>query len=162
MNYVYEENKCTDLRVEFKDIHDKVDQLIAARSTPTHFSDTYTPHKSCSYCSNPYHSDNNCPSWRQFSNFSYEQMNTSFSNLGRDSNSNFYNPDWSNQFDFSWSAHTTGNYALQFQELHHSDYLQFDHQDQPSIYQVPQTAPKISLEDTLQAFIQASSQSIKS
>jgi hypothetical protein len=93
MNYVYEENKCTDLRAEFKDIRDQVDQLIAARSTPTHFSHTYTPHKSCSYCSNPYHSDNNCPSWGQFSNFSYEQMNTSFSNPGCDSNSNFYNPD---------------------------------------------------------------------
>jgi hypothetical protein len=41
MNYVYEENKCTDLRAEFKDIRDKVDQLIAARSTLTHFSHTY-------------------------------------------------------------------------------------------------------------------------
>jgi hypothetical protein len=30
MNNVYEENKCIDLRAEFKDIRDKVDQLIAA------------------------------------------------------------------------------------------------------------------------------------
>jgi hypothetical protein len=128
MNNVYQENKCTDLRVEFKDICDKVDQLIAARSTPSHVSHTYTPHKPCSYCSNPYHSDNNCPSWGQFSDFSYEQMNTNFSNLRYDSNSNFYNPDWSNQSDFSWSTQTTGNYAPQFQELHHSDYSQFNHQ----------------------------------
>jgi hypothetical protein len=86
---VYEENKCTDLRVEFNDIRDKFYQLIAIRSTLTHFSYTYTPHKPCSYCSNPYHSDNNCPSWGQFSNFSYEQMNTSFSDLRCDSNSIF-------------------------------------------------------------------------
>jgi hypothetical protein len=85
-------------------------------------------------------------------------MNTSFSNPGYDSNSNFYNPDWSNQFDFSRSTQTAGNYAPQYQELHHSDYLQFNHQAQRSVYQVPQLAPKISLEDTLQAFIQASSQ----
>jgi hypothetical protein len=111
---MYEENKCSDLRAEFKDRRDKVDQLIAARSTVTHFSHTYTPHKPCSYCSNPYHSDNNCPSWGQFSNFSYEQMNTSFFNLGCDSNSNFYNSDWSNQSDFSWQAQTTRNYAPQF------------------------------------------------
>jgi hypothetical protein len=42
--------------------------------------------------------------------------------------------------------------------LHHSDYPQFDHQAQLSAYQVPQPAPKTSLKDTLQAFIQASSQ----
>jgi hypothetical protein len=42
--------------------------------------------------------------------------------------------------------------------LHHSDYPQFDHQAQPFAYQVPQPAPKTSPEDTLQAFIQASSQ----
>jgi hypothetical protein len=89
---MYEENKCIDLRAKFKDIHDKVNQLVAAISTLTHFSHTYTPHKPCSYCSNPYRSDNNCPSWGQFFNFSYEQMNTSFSNPGYDSNSNFYNP----------------------------------------------------------------------
>ena len=73
MNNVYEGNKCTDLQVEFKDIHDKVYQLIAARSTPAHFSHTYTPHKPCSYCSNPYHYYSNYPSWGQPSNFSYEQ-----------------------------------------------------------------------------------------
>jgi hypothetical protein len=119
---MYEENKCIDLRAEFKDIRDKVDQLVAARSTPTHFFHTYTPHKLCSYCSNPCHSDNNCPSWEKFSNFSYEQMNISFSNLECDLNSNFYNLDWSNKSNFSWSAQTTGNYDPQFQELYHSDY----------------------------------------
>jgi hypothetical protein len=49
-------------------------------------------------------------------------MNTSFSNPGFDSNSNYYNLDWSNQSDFSWSAQATGNYAHQFDEVHHSDY----------------------------------------
>jgi hypothetical protein len=42
--------------------------------------------------------------------------------------------------------------------LHYSDYPQFDHQAQPSAHQVPQPAPKTSLEDTVQALIQASSQ----
>jgi hypothetical protein len=90
------ENKCSDLRVECIELRDKSFQLIEAKSIPTHFSHTYTPHKPCSYCSNPYHSENNCPSWGQVSNSSYEQMNTSFSNPGCDSNFNFYNPDWSN------------------------------------------------------------------
>jgi hypothetical protein len=78
-----------NLRAEFNDLRDKFYQIKAARFTSTHFSHTYTPHKTCSYCSNPYHSNNNCPSWGQFSNFSYEQMNTSFSNSGCDSNFNF-------------------------------------------------------------------------
>ena len=148
-------SKCIDLRAEFKDIRDKVDQLIAGRFTPTHFSHTYTPHKPCSYCSNPYHSDNDCPSWGQFSNFSYEQMNTSFSSPGCDSNSNFYNPNWSNQSDFSWQAQTTGNYAPQFQEVHHSDYPQFDHQAQPPVYQAPQPLPQSSLEEMMKVIIQS-------
>ena len=134
---VHEENKCSDLRAEFNDLCDKFYQFKAARSTPTHFSHTYTPHNPYSYCSNPYHSDNNCLSWWQFSNFSYKQVNTSFSNPGCDSNSNFYNSDWSNQSDFSYSAKPTRNYAYQFDEVHHLDYLQFDHQAQPPAYQVP-------------------------
>jgi hypothetical protein len=155
MNNGYEDNKCSDLRAEFNDIRNKFYQFKAARSTPTHFSHTYTPHKSCSYCSNPYHCSSNCPSKGQLSNFSYEQMNTSFSNPGCDSNSNFYNPDWSNQSDFSWSAQTIGNYAPQFQELHHSDYPQFDHQAQPLVYQVPQPAPQSSWEEIMKAFMQS-------
>jgi hypothetical protein len=126
-NPYHEENKCPNLWAEFNDLRDKFDQIKATRSTLTHFSHTYTTHKPCSYCSNPYHSDNNCPSWGQFSNFSYKQMNTSFSNSGCDSNFNFYNPNWSNQSNFSWSAQTTGNYAPQFQDLHHSNYPQFNH-----------------------------------
>jgi hypothetical protein len=101
MNNGYEENKCSDLQVEFNDIHDKFYKFKAARSTSTHFSQTYTPHQSCLYCFNPYHCSSNCPSKGQLSNFSYEQMNTSLSNPGYDSNSNFFHPDWSNQFDFS-------------------------------------------------------------
>jgi hypothetical protein len=34
MNNMYKENKCIDLRAEFRDIRDKVDQLVAARSYP--------------------------------------------------------------------------------------------------------------------------------
>jgi hypothetical protein len=162
MNNVYEENKCIDLHAEFKDIRDKVYQLVAARSTPTHFSHTYTPHKPCSYCFNPYHSENNCPSWGQFSNSSYEQINTSFSNPGCDSNFNFYNPNWSNQSDFTWLAQATGNYAHQFDEVHHSDYLQFDHQAQPSAYQTPQPAPQFSLEEMMKAFMQSTNKFTRS
>jgi hypothetical protein len=115
---VHEENKCLDIQAKFNDLRDKFYQFKAARSSPTHFSHTYIPHKTCSYCFNPYHSDNNCSSWGQFSNFSYEYMNTSFSNPGCDSNSNFYNLNWSNQSNFSWLVQSTGNYAPQFQELH--------------------------------------------
>jgi predicted phage tail protein len=82
-------------------------------------------------------------------------MNTSFSNPGYDSNSNFYYLDRSNQSDFTWSAQTTGNYASQFQELHHSDYPQFIHQAQPLAYQVPQPASQSSLEDMMKELMQS-------
>jgi hypothetical protein len=95
-------------------------------------------------------------------NFSYEQMNISFSNPGCDSNSNFYNLDWSNQFDFLWPAQATENYAPQFQELYHSDYRQFNHQAQPPVYQVPQPAPQSLLEDMMKALIQTVNQSAQS
>jgi hypothetical protein len=136
MNNVYEENK-------------------------THSSHTYTPHKSCSYCSNPYHCSSNCPSWGQLYNFSYEQMNTSFSYPGCDSNFNFYNPNWSNQSDFSWSTQTIGNYAPQFQEVHHSDYPRFNHQAQPPAYQPPQLAPQSSLEEMMKAFMQLTDKNLQ-
>jgi hypothetical protein len=55
-------------------------------------------------------------------------MNTSFFNPGFESNSNFYNSDWSNHPDFSWQAHAKENYASQVDELHHPDYPQFDNQ----------------------------------
>jgi hypothetical protein len=55
-------------------------------------------------------------------------MNDNFFNLGFDLNSNFYNPDWSNHFDFSWQAQATENYAPQYHELHNPEYPQFNHQ----------------------------------
>jgi hypothetical protein len=70
---------------------------------PTNFH----PHEPCSHYSSPYDSLGDCPHWRQFSNFSHKQMNTSFSSPRFESNSNFYNPDWSNHSDFSWQAHVT-------------------------------------------------------
>jgi hypothetical protein len=63
---------------------------------PTNFY----PYEPCSHCSSLYHSLGDCPHWGQFSNFSHEQMNANFSSLGFESNSNFYNLDWSNHFDF--------------------------------------------------------------
>jgi hypothetical protein len=122
---------------------------------PTNFH----PHELCSHCSNPYHSLGDCPHWGQFSNFSHEQMNTSFSSPGFESNSNFYNPDWSNHSDFSWHAHAMGNYAPKVDELHHPDYLQFDNQVScHSSYDYP---PKeSSLEETLKEFMELVGQPI--
>jgi hypothetical protein len=83
---------------------------------------TLHPHEPCSHYSSPYHSLDDCPHWGQFSNFSYEQLNTSFSNPRFESNSNFYNPDWSNHSNFSWHDHATENFAPKVDELHHSEY----------------------------------------
>jgi hypothetical protein len=71
---------------------------------PTNYPQNFHPHELCLYCSNPYHSSSNCPSWGQFSNFSYEQMNINFSSPGFESNSNFYNPDWNNH-SVDWVQH---------------------------------------------------------
>jgi hypothetical protein len=58
---------------------------------------TLHPHEPCSHCSSPYHYLGDCPHWGQSSNFfKNKQLNTSFSSPGFESNSNFYNPDWSN------------------------------------------------------------------
>jgi hypothetical protein len=116
---------------------------------PTNFH----PHELCSHCSNPYHSLGDYPHWGQFSNFSHEQMNTSFSSLGFETNSNFYNPDWNNHPDFSWQAHATENYAPQVDELHHPDYPQFDNQfsSHPSYDYLPKQS---SLKETLKEFME--------
>jgi hypothetical protein len=89
----------------------------------------------------------------QFSNFSHEQLNISFSNPGFESNSNFYNPDWSNRSDFSWHDHATKNFAPQVDELHLPEYPQFDnHFSSHSSYDYP---PKqSSLEETLKEFME--------
>jgi hypothetical protein len=85
-------------------------------------------------------------------------MNLNFSSLGFESNSNFYNLDWSNHPDFSWQAKVMENCALQFHELHHPEYQQFENQVlHPSSYDpIPQ---KSSLEDTLKIFMERTGQS---
>jgi hypothetical protein len=109
------------------------------------------PHEPCSHCSSPYHSLGDCPHWGQFSEFSNEQLNTSFSSPGFESNSNFYNPDWSNNSDFSWHDYATENFAPQVDELHHPEYPQFDNHFSSHSYDYPpQTS---SLEDTLKEFM---------
>jgi hypothetical protein len=111
------------------------------------------PNEPCSHCFSPYHSLGDCPHWGQFSNFSNEQLNTSFSSPGFESNSNFYNPDWSNYFDFSWHDHTTKNFAPQVDKLHHPEYPQIDnHFSSHSSYDYP--PEKSSLEDTLKEFME--------
>jgi hypothetical protein len=113
----------------------------------------FYPHKLCSHCSSPYHSLGDCPHWGQFSNFSHEQMNTSFSSLGFESNSNFYNPNWNNHPDFSWQAHATENYAPQVDKLYHPNYSQFDNKfsSHPSYDNPPKQS---SLEETLKEFME--------
>jgi hypothetical protein len=95
---------------------------------PTNYPYNSYPHEPYSYCSDPYHSASNCPSWGRFCNLSCEQMNTNFSSPRFNSNSNVYNPNWSNSSDFSWHAQAMGNYAPQYNELHYTEYQQFDTQ----------------------------------
>jgi hypothetical protein len=49
-------------------------------------------------------------------------MNNNFSSPRFESNSNFYNSNWSNHSDFSWQAQAIRNYAPQYYELHHPEY----------------------------------------
>jgi hypothetical protein len=120
---------------------------------------TLHPHESCPHCSSPYHSLGDCPHWGQISNFSNEQLNTSFSSPGFESNSNFYNPDWSNLSDFSWHDHATKNFAPQVDELHFPEYPQFDnHFFSHSSYDYP--PEKSSLEDNLKEFMELVGQPI--
>jgi hypothetical protein len=95
---------------------------------PTNYTHIFNPHEPCSYCFNHYHHVSNCLAFRQFSNLSCEQMNTNFSNLGFDSNFNFYNSNRSNHSDLLCQAQATKNYALQYYELHHPEYPQFNNQ----------------------------------
>jgi hypothetical protein len=89
-----------------------------------------------------------------------KSVKANFSNPGFDSNSNFYKPDCSNHFDFSRQAQATGNYAPQYHDQHHPEYQQFNNQSShPSSYNYP--VQELSLEDTLKAFIQTSSQIIQ-
>jgi hypothetical protein len=87
-------------------------------------------------------------------------VQANFSNTGFDSNSSFYNPDWSNHSDFSWQDQATGNYAPSHNELHHLEYSQFKNQVlHPSSYDpLPK---KLSLEETFQAFIRTSNRNIQ-
>ena len=89
-------------------------------------------------CSSPYHNAGDCPHWRQFINFSYGQLNTNFSDQGFESHSNSYTPNPKNHSDVSCFGHAMGNYAVQSNELHHSEYSQFNtHSSMPSSYNHP-------------------------
>jgi hypothetical protein len=80
-------------------------------------------------------------------------LNTIFSSPGFESNSNFYNLDWSNHSDFSWHDHALENFAPQVDELHFPEYPQFDnHFSSHSSYDYP--PEKSSLEDTLKEFME--------
>jgi sterol desaturase/sphingolipid hydroxylase (fatty acid hydroxylase superfamily) len=73
-------------------------------------------------------------------------MNTNFFSPGFESNSNVYNSDWRNH--------------PQYHDLHHPEYPQINHQSSPpSSYNYP--AQRLSLEETLQAFIQTSNRNIQ-
>jgi hypothetical protein len=88
-------------------------------------------------------------------------MNTNFSSSGFDSNSNFYNSDWSDHPDFSWQAQAMKNCAPHFQELYYPDYSQFDNQSShPSSYVYPASSSQSTLEDTLKVFMELTGQAI--
>jgi len=94
-----------------------------------------TPHGPCSYCCSPYHHVRDCPTAGQFSNYSYEHINTLFSRMRNDPYSDSYNPAWSNQSNISWQAQALENYAPQFHELYHQAYPQFNDQSYSPQYQ---------------------------
>ena len=92
---------------------------------PSHRTSNSTnlhPYELCLGCSSPYNSSSDCPHWGQFTNFSYGQLNTNFSDQGFESHSNSYTPNRDNHSDVSWYAHALGNYAFQPDELHHPEY----------------------------------------
>ena len=87
-----------------------------------------TLHGPCSYGHNPYHHVRNCPSTRQFPNYSYGHMNTSFYRSGDDSYFDSNNPAWSQLSNISWQAQDPRIHAPQFHGLQHQSYQQFyDH-----------------------------------
>jgi hypothetical protein len=88
-------------------------------------------------------------------------MNTNFSSPGFESNSNFYNLDWSNHLDFSWQAQAMGNSAPQYLDPHHPEYPQFNNQSShPSSYNYPASSSQSTLEDTLKVFIELTGRAI--
>jgi hypothetical protein len=87
-----------------------------------------TPHEPCSYCCSHYHHVKDCPTVGQFSNYSYEHMNTQFSRPRNEPYFDSYDPAWSNQSNISWQAQAPENYAPQFHELYHQAYPQFNDQ----------------------------------
>jgi hypothetical protein len=87
-----------------------------------------TPHEPCSYCYSPYHHVKDCPTVGQFSNYSYEHMNTQFSRPRNEAYYDSDHPGWSNQSNISWQAQAVENYAPQFHELYHQAYPQFNDQ----------------------------------
>jgi len=69
-----------------------------------------------------------CPTIGQFSELSTEQANATFSRLGNDPYSNFYNLGWRNHPNFLWRAQANGNVAPQFNGLHNHAYPQSNNQ----------------------------------
>jgi hypothetical protein len=98
-----------------------------------------TPHGPCSYCYSPYHHVKDCLTAGQFSNYSYEHMNTQFSRPRNDPYSDSYDPGWSNQSNILWQSQAPENYAPHFDELYHQSYMQFNDQVAypPSNYHPP-------------------------
>jgi hypothetical protein len=78
-----------------------------------------TPHGPCSYCYSPHHHVKDCHTVGQFSNYSYEHMNTQFSRPRNEPYCDSYHPEWSNESNISWQAQALENYAPQFHELYH-------------------------------------------
>jgi hypothetical protein len=78
-----------------------------------------TLHGPCSYCYSPYHHVKDCSTAGQFSNYSYEYMNTQFSRSRNEPFCDSYHPAWSNHSNILWQTQGPENYAPQFHELYH-------------------------------------------
>jgi hypothetical protein len=59
---------------------------------PTSTPHTHSQHEACSFCANLSHHANDCPAVGQLSDNFHEQVNATFTRVGNDLYSNYYNP----------------------------------------------------------------------
>ena len=132
---LFEVGHPSDMATQVVDaITKKLDQLITAGFAPNvaHISIQPEP---CSFCSSTMHQVNNCPTARNYTEVSNEQVNAAFFRLGNDPYSNTYNPGWINHLNFSWKSQNTENSAQGPQNQAQSNRQSYN---SSSIYRPPQ------------------------
>ena len=143
------------LREDVKALKRQLANLVLNK--PVNAAETYHANI-CGLCTSPMHFTQNCPTLSIEQPI--EEVNA-FNEYRKPTSGLFsetYNPRWRNHPNFSWKhSHplNQGGNSTQAQNQYRKSY-----QAQPSASQEPQPVPKTSLEDTLQAFIQVSSQTI--